>query len=193
MEFAPICRKTDIVVQEIESEFLIYDLKINKAYCLNETSAMVYQLCDGKRTVAEISDLMSSRLNALVSEDFVYLALRELERENLLEDNQQFEDKFAGMNRREIVKKVGLTSMIALPLISSVIAPPAASAQSGPICPMSGECYPAGTPICGGDACVGMYPVTTYTAGSNCTALIGGATLNCVVAVGMFGVDIKIT
>lgn len=193
MKFAPKSRKTNIVVQEVESEFLIYDLNINKAFCMNETLALVYQLCDGTRTVTEISNLMSTRLKTIVSEDLVWLALKELEREKLLENEEQFNDKFAGMSRREIVKKVGLSSLIAFPIITSVVAPPAYAAASDPICPMSGECFVAGSPICGGASCAGDYPVTLFAANSNCGgAPTGIATLMCTPAVGMFGVDVRI-
>lgn len=34
----PISRKANIVLQEFENEILIYDLSINKAFCLNRTS-----------------------------------------------------------------------------------------------------------------------------------------------------------
>jgi Coenzyme PQQ synthesis protein D (PqqD) len=82
----PISRKANIVVQDLETEVLIYDLTINKAFCLNQTAGLVYQLADGRRTVAEISDLMSKELKTLVSEDFVWLALDGLKKDNLLEN-----------------------------------------------------------------------------------------------------------
>ncbi len=44
----PIARKKDVVVQELPDEVLIYDLKSNKAMCLNEISAFVWHNCDGK-------------------------------------------------------------------------------------------------------------------------------------------------
>jgi hypothetical protein len=46
MNDKPISRQSNVVVQEIEGEVLIYDLKVNQAYCLNQTSALVFQLCD---------------------------------------------------------------------------------------------------------------------------------------------------
>lgn len=131
MNTKPISRKSNIVVQDLENEVLIYDLTINKAFCLNQTSRLVFELCDGTRTVADISDEISKRLKTLVSEDFIYLALDELKKNNLLENNEELTDHFAGMSRREIVKRVGLASMVALPLISAVIAPSAAMAASG--------------------------------------------------------------
>lgn len=67
----PTARRTDVVVQELKGEVLIYDLKINKAYCLNETSAMVYQLCDGNNSVSDISNQLSKKLKTNISEDLV--------------------------------------------------------------------------------------------------------------------------
>ena len=59
----PLARKIELVEQQLNGELLIYDLRINKAYCLNETSTLVYQHCNGKNTVAEISNLISKKLN----------------------------------------------------------------------------------------------------------------------------------
>lgn len=126
----PSSRKANIVVQDLENEVLIYDLTINKAYCLNQTAGLVYQLCDGKRTVAEISDLMSKRLKTKVSEDLVWFALDGLKKDNLLENANEVPNYFGGLSRREVVKKVGLASMVMLPLIASVVAPNAMMAQS---------------------------------------------------------------
>ena len=127
----PQSRKANIVVQELENEVLIYDLTINKAFCLNQTSALVYELADGTKTVSEISNLMSKKLKTLVSEDLVWLALDGLKKDNLLENADKVPNHFAGLSRREIIKRVGLASMAMLPIISSVVAPNAAMAQSG--------------------------------------------------------------
>jgi hypothetical protein len=51
----PHSRTKELVVQELKGELLIYDLSTNKAFCLNETSALVWQLCDGKSSISEIS------------------------------------------------------------------------------------------------------------------------------------------
>lgn len=37
----PKGRTNDIIVQELDGEVLIYNLKDNKAFCLNETSSLV--------------------------------------------------------------------------------------------------------------------------------------------------------
>jgi len=124
----PKAKKDNIVVKQIGDETLVYDLKANKAFCLNYTSAMIWQLSDGTRRVEDIETEMSVRLKTLVGEDFVYFALNQLSNDGLLEG--QIENHFAGLSRREVIRKVGFASAIALPLISSIIAPTALMAQS---------------------------------------------------------------
>jgi len=126
----PKTRSENIVVQEMEKEILIYDLETNKAFCLNETSAIIYNLCDGKNSVLEISESSSLILNQPITEDLVWLALDSFKKDDLLEEGEQFEIDFKGLNRRQVIKKVGLASMAALPVIASVVAPNAAMAAS---------------------------------------------------------------
>jgi hypothetical protein len=127
----PISRQQDIVVQELKGEVLIYDLKTNKAFCLNETSALVWQLCDGNNSINQISQALSKKLNSPASENLVWLAIDQLKKENLIENSDELVSVFTGVTRREAIRKVGLGTMIAIPFISSLIAPTAAMAQSG--------------------------------------------------------------
>lgn len=126
----PLCRKENIVVQELEGEVLVYDLSENKAVCLNETSSLVWQACDGNRTPAEISSFISKELNTPANEDLVWLALDQLKKENLIENGNDLPNHFAGMSRRDAIKKVGLSTLIALPVIMAVTSPVAAAAGS---------------------------------------------------------------
>jgi hypothetical protein len=132
MSLKPISRRENIVVQELENEVLIYDLNLNKAFCLNESSAIIWQMCDGTKTVAEISRAVGKQLNSNISEEFVWLAIEQFKKDNLLSNDFEvlFESVFAGMTRREIIRKIGLGSMVALPIVSSIIVPTAASAAS---------------------------------------------------------------
>ncbi len=124
----PIARKNNIVVQEVRKETLIYDLDEDKAYCLNETSALVWGLCDGKRTPIEISAEMSETLKTKISEDFVDLALDQLNKEGLFENG--IKNTFEGLSRRRAIRKIGMTSVAMLPAIGLIVAPRAAMAQS---------------------------------------------------------------
>ncbi len=129
-QIAPLGRKEELVVQDMNGEVLIYDLKENKAFCLNETSAMVWQLCNGENSVSDISQSIGKKLNSPANEDLVWLALDQLKKENLIANSEEIVPDFNGMSRREVIRKVGLGTMIALPLVSSLIAPTAAQAGS---------------------------------------------------------------
>ena len=126
----PTARKTNIVIQELNDEVLIYDLEEDKAFCLNETSRLVWELCDGNRDVTEIRRRLVQKLNKPVSEELIWLALDQLSKENLLFINEKLPAKFAGLSRREAIRRLGVASMIALPFIASLVAPTAAMAAS---------------------------------------------------------------
>jgi hypothetical protein len=143
MNTKPQPRKENIVIQELEKELLIYDLKINKAFSLNETCAMVWAECDGEKSIAEIASILSQQTKGLVNEEVVWLALETLQKENLLANSDEISAKFNGMSRREVIRKIGFASMVAIPVITSLIAPTAANAQSV-VCVIPGG-QPAGT------------------------------------------------
>lgn len=126
----PLARNSEIVIQEMGEEVLIYDLRSDKAFSFNSTTVKIWQLCNGKNSVADIATKLSVEFGELVSEDLVLLALKTLQKENLLEVELTFPQAFENISRREIVRRVGLTSLIALPVISSLVAPLAIHAQS---------------------------------------------------------------
>lgn len=147
MNNKPVSRRDDIVVQDLNNEVLIYDLRENKAFCLNETSALVWQFCDGEKSVTEISESIGKKLDSPANEDLVWLALDQLKKENLIANGEEVVSNFNGMSRRDVIKKVGLGTMIALPVVASLVAPTAAQARSGgpvacngandcPVCPV---------------------------------------------------------
>lgn len=125
MNKLPLARHTDIIVQELGKELLIYDLTTNRAYSLNETSAAVYRACDGANTFSDL------RAEHKFTDELIFLALDELKRESLIRETDYPASPLAGVTRREAIRRVGLGTMVALPLISSLIAPTAAMAQSG--------------------------------------------------------------
>ena len=144
-ENKPLGRRDNVVVQEIDGEVLIYDLAKNKAFCLNQTAAIVWQSCDGKKTIAEISDWLGKQLKSNVNEDIVWLALDQLSQEGLIVRETKPVSKFAGISRRDVIKKVGLASVIALPVITSLIAPLAVHANSSCMTLVGGCSCPNGT------------------------------------------------
>ncbi|MBK7705313.1 MAG: PqqD family protein [Acidobacteria bacterium] len=142
----PKSRHDELVVQEVDGELLIYDLRNDKAFCLNPTSALVWQACDGKRSVAEINAYVSEKLNAESNEDLVWLAIDQLKKEKLFDNGPEVKDYFEGMSRREVIKKVGLASAVMLPIVASLVAPMAIHAASGCLTGTPCAC-PGGTPM----------------------------------------------
>lgn len=126
----PKARTREIVVQEIENETLIYDLKTNQVLCLNQTSAMVWKYCSGKNSIAEIADKLSFELKTIVSEEVVEFAIEQLKKEKLIENESEIITNISFLSRREAIRRIGLTSAVMLPIISSVTAPTALQAQS---------------------------------------------------------------
>lgn len=174
---SPKSRERDIIVQELNGETLVYDLTLDKAYCLNETSALVWRLCDGRRSVREISRAVGEQFLAPANEDLIRLALEQLSEQNLLSE-EVFEINADRMSRRQLIRRAGLGTMIALPLITSLVAPEAANAQSG-ACTGSCTCS-VQNPI---NATTGA-PCRTLGGTSTCP---GRTTCDCLVTAGSTG------
>jgi hypothetical protein len=124
MRMLPKAKPDNMVLQNLDKELLVYDLESNKAYSLNETSAIVFNACNGQTTFDEL------KTRHKFTDDLIYLALDELKKESLLADGS-YRSPFAEMTRREAARKVGLATMLALPMIASIVAPSALMAQSG--------------------------------------------------------------
>lgn len=117
----PMARQNGLVVQEMPDEVLVYDLDTNKAHCLNQSAALVWRSCDGSNSVADIVRQFEANGGGKVTEDFVWLAIDQLGENNLLEN--KVAPRFNGQSRRQVLKTIGLASMVALPVIASLVAP----------------------------------------------------------------------
>ena len=121
----PLARNKGIVVQDMDEEILAYDLVTHKAYCLNQTASRVYRACDAR------SSFEGLKRTHKFTDEIIFLAIDELKKAKLVEENDSYVSPFTGMSRREVIRRVGLASMIALPVISSLVAPKVTHAQSG--------------------------------------------------------------
>jgi hypothetical protein len=150
----PIARKEGLVIQELPDEILIYDLDRDKAHCLNQTAALVWQRCDGHTTTSSIAQSLATELDAPVDEKVVWLALDQLGRNDLLERQPVPPPMLAGLNRREMVRALGIAAAVAVPVVTSILAP--APAQAASCIPNGGAC-PGGPTTC----CSGICSVNT--------------------------------
>lgn len=130
----PLARAKDIIIQEVDDECLVYDVKTHKALCLNTVSAEIWKRCDGTTTVQEVAEMIGKQMNIKLDKDFVWLAIADLEKNKLLIGEVKRPSEFENLSRRKVLFKYALPTLI-LPLISSIVAPTPVNAQSATACP----------------------------------------------------------
>ncbi|HEX8746506.1 MAG TPA: PqqD family protein [Pyrinomonadaceae bacterium] len=126
-QLIPAARKDELIVQEVEGETLVYDLKSHKAHCLNRTAALVWKHCDGNHTVGEVAHSLSLELRAPVSDEVVLMAVDRMGKLGLLNGSAKRERT---VSRREVVRRICVSAAVALPLVTSILAPTTAQAAS---------------------------------------------------------------
>jgi Coenzyme PQQ synthesis protein D (PqqD) len=129
----PRARKKRLVVLQQDEETLVYDLESHQAHCLNRAVEAVWRLCDGRRTVPEITRALRRELPAPLGSEVVLLALDQLRAANLLVNAGEKTEPAGGPSRRELLARLGKGAVAALPLVTSVVAPRAVHAAS-PTC-----------------------------------------------------------
>ena len=125
----PIARTKDLIIEEAAEEVLVYDLNTDKAHCLNRMSALIWKNCDGEKTEGDIAALLQHELATPISTKVVTLGLEELAGSGLLQEDASTPPR-ARVSRRRLIQHLGLTAVIALPLVMSISAPAAAGAGS---------------------------------------------------------------
>ena len=143
----PRSRIDGLVIQELDDETLVYDTETDKAHCLNQTAALVWEQCDGKTTVEQAARSLQSKLDVPVGADIIWLAVKQLRRFHLVEGSQ----KSPSVSRRELVLKYAPVAL-ALPVIMSITAPTPAQ---GATCVAAGSPCSGEPPCCPGLSCFG--------------------------------------
>lgn len=153
-QLMPEARREGLVVQELSGEVLVYDRDRNKAHCLNSTAALVWQHCDGKTPVSQIALAIGREVNAPVDESVIWLGVDELSKTHLLRDRGTLPKDTSRLTRRDVMKRIGVAAAVALPVVTSIMAPTAAHAAncrpSGQSCTSSVQCCSS---ICNAGTC----------------------------------------
>lgn len=113
-----------LIVEELHDETMIYDPARNKAFCLNQTAAYVWKHSDGKKTVAEIAEMMATEVSRPVSDQVVWYALDILAKDGLLAPSETLPTIPAGVTRRALMQKLGMGAVAAVPLVTVLMASP---------------------------------------------------------------------
>jgi hypothetical protein len=146
----PLARTRDLVLRTVGDEVLVYDLTRHRAHSLNRVAAAVWRRCDGTRDAAAIGAEVRAADGTPVTVEAVRYALAELGRARLL----MGPGGEVGVTRRELVRRLGTAAAVALPVVTSIVAPTAAQAQSQPPgLPPCGNCLTGPGPGCQVAAC----------------------------------------
>ena len=130
-------KQESVSIQQVGTETLVYDEHRHKAFCLNESSSVIWLLADGECTIAEISAVASIQLKAPISEDLVRFAIEELRKDELIQSFPLTEAAQV-LSRRAMLRRLGVSGSLLLPMIAAVLAPTAAQAYNGCV-----DCTPA--------------------------------------------------
>lgn len=125
----PQAREGGLLVEELQDETLVYDLKRHRAHCLNDTAAFVWRHCDGRTGIGQLAQLLHGEFGVPADEQIVWFALRRLERAHLLHEPVKDQSDLPNISRRQLVKKLGRIG-IALPLVVSIVSPTAVQAAT---------------------------------------------------------------
>ena len=165
----PRARQDELVIEELQDETLVYDLKRHKASCLNRTAALVWRHCDGQTSVAEVATLLEEQLAIPPDEAVVWMALDRLARAHLLSEPVTLPADRAQYSRREVLRTLRRVAGISLllPVVESIVAPLAAAQAS---CISLSACLTRLPSACGGIVICGTEGDTV----PNCCKEVGG-------------------
>jgi hypothetical protein len=135
-------RRDSLIVKELDGELAIYDEINHNAHELNRTAATVWRCCDGETPVAEIAAAVARESDLPADEEIVELAISQLARAGLMEDPAGASS--VRVSRRQLTRRLGIATTVAmlLPVVTTIVAPTPAMAQSATPAPSS----PPGTP-----------------------------------------------
>jgi hypothetical protein len=132
-----VARQSDLVVKPVaDDEVLVYDLSRHRAHSLNAVAAAVWRRCDGRTDASAIAAAIRGTEGLGVTEETVRYALAQLGRARLLMGPAPE----PGLTRRDWLRRLGTTAAISVPVVTSIVAPTVAHAQSVTCLPAFAQC-----------------------------------------------------
>ena len=141
----PATRKDGLTISTLDDEVLVYDPEARRASCLNGFAAEVLALCDGQSSASDIARELPFKD---VDERMVWLALADLQKAQLLQDRVSVPPNAYGRtNRRDLLKRIGLGTAVAVPVVAGIALP--AAAQGATCLGLKAVCFNnTGPPCC---------------------------------------------
>lgn len=124
----PRKRTTDLHIEEVNGETVVYDQRTNAAHCLNPVAQAVWNEIDAHPSVESLTRSVTEHVHTEIDAAIVEGAIEALLASGLLEPTATPSKQ--GMTRRDAAK-AALTASVALAFVTTVTAPTAAQTQSG--------------------------------------------------------------
>ena len=121
-------RIATVHVEQLGDELCVYDWERHVVHSLNGLAARVWMQCDGRTSIEEAAATLDPDQTPDVRRALIALTLRELEAARLVTAPTTLDAP--PMPRRELLKQAGRAAL-ALPVITSIVAPTPLQAQSG--------------------------------------------------------------
>jgi coenzyme PQQ synthesis protein D (PqqD) len=129
MSYKPQVRRDELMIREVGQELVVYDARHRRAHRLNKAAAPILQASDGTRTVGEIATLLSDDLDVQERSELVWATLQDLSQADLL-TAPIAPPRELGRSRRNLLQRAAMIGF-AVPVIESIVAPPAEAHASG--------------------------------------------------------------
>ena len=122
----PLARSSELTVEHLLTETIVYDHQRHRVHCLNQTLAFVWQQCDGHTSVQEMAARLPDALNLPADQDIILVALRQLNKIHLLTGELPDHGSNGLPSRRELVQRLaalGTTAAALIPAVTTIVAP----------------------------------------------------------------------
>ena len=140
----PRARTEGLVIRELHEEMLVYDLERHEAHCLNSVAAFIWEHCDGETSTASMAQLLAQKFGTPNDTSLVRFALEQLNRAHLLSVPLTPSAHQTQVSRRQVLRKIGRVAAVAVPLVTSIVAPTVSEAASclgtGASCSSNAQC-----------------------------------------------------
>src|SRR5215471_16272259 len=120
-------RVEGVAVERAADELLAVKAATSEAHALNQSATVVYELCDGKTSRAEMAAEIRRRTGLPADEEIVDLALAELADAGLVVLDSS--EPPATTTRRSLLRRFALSAAAAamLPVVETILLPPASA------------------------------------------------------------------
>ena len=122
-------RSTRVVSEAVGEEVVVYDLDTDEAHLLSPNVAKIWRAADGSRNIDQLASVVTAD-GPEQALSIVWGGLEQLQEKRLLEGVVLFPAS-AGMSRRAMLKRIGIAA-VAIPVITTIVAPTPAAAACAP-------------------------------------------------------------